>query len=179
MGWVTAAIYKGTPLEPSVKYSLQETRNVLIRMAYCRRLMRGGRALPLLVNGDSLDIQISVGNCTVLATSYDYFDGCHNRIYVLGPDGRPIDQLRMRDQFGPIREVQVISEHEIAFGYLGTNDRWRLRVDEEGFRSFSLSALLMRPNRFLLSKRHCVVHRRKGPPWRPEAESGLEETANP
>lgn len=109
-------------------------------------------------------MQIAVGNCTVLATSYDYFDGCHHWIYLLGPDGRPMDKLCMRDQVGDIENVQVLSQHEISFGYIGTNDRWRLRVDEEGFRSFSLSALRMRTNRFLLRKRHCVVHRTKGAP---------------
>lgn len=153
-------------MNPSGVYSLREDPNVLLRIAGRKRLMRAGRPLPVFVNGDALDMQIAVGSCTVLATSYDYFDGCHHWIYVLGPDGTPIDQLCMRDQFGYIEDVQVISRHEISFGYFGTNDRWRLRVDEEGFRSFSLGALLMRPNRFLLRKRHCVVHRTKGAPWR-------------
>jgi len=178
MGWVTATIYKGMSLEPTVEYSLQENCHVLLRMACRRQLVRAGRALAVFVNGDALDMQIAVGNCTVLATSHDHFDGCNHWIYVLGPDGMPIDQLRMRDQFGYIDDVRLLSKHEISFGYFGTNDRWRLRVDEEGFRSFSLSALLMRTNRFLLRRRHCVVRRIKGPPWRSVSEPGIGEVAD-
>jgi len=126
-----------------------------------------------MLNGDALDLQVTMGRLTVLATSYDYFDACNHWIYLLGEDGRPIDQLCMPTQFGFIEQVEILSDREMSFGYFGSNDRWRLLIDDPGFRSFSMNALRYRPNRFLLGKRHLSIVRTKGPAWKssiPEAD---------
>lgn len=132
---------------------------------YRRRLVRKGQPLPVVVNGDALDLQLALGPFTLLATSYDYFDGCQHWLYLLRWDGMPVDQLRMPDQFGYIQDVLVLADNDISLGYFGTNDRWRLAISEQGFRSFSPTALLMRPNRFLLSRRHLSTQKTAGIPW--------------
>jgi hypothetical protein len=119
----------------------------------------------VVVNGDALDLQMECGNhLTLLATSYDYFDGCQHWLYLL-KYGKPIDQLRMPDEFGFIQELTVVTANEVAFGYFGTNDRWNLVLSESGFWSYSAASLLRRPNRFLLAKRHMSIRRTKGLPW--------------
>ena len=65
-------------------------------------------------------------------------------LYLLDKDGRPVDQLRMRTQIGFLRELEVRSPCEIAFGYFDTDERWRLVVHPAGFRSFGLMAMLRR-----------------------------------
>jgi hypothetical protein len=126
------------------------------------RLVAAGRPLPVFVKGDDIGLQLRCGALTLLATSYDYFDGCNNWIYLLDQDGRPLDLLRMPDYFGFIREVDVRAPNEIAFGYLGTEDRWRLVVHPDGYWSYAPGAMLRRLNRFLLSRRYLSVQRSKG-----------------
>ncbi len=132
---------------------------------YRRRLVRKGQALPVVVNGDALDLQVELGPFTLLATSFDYFDGCHHWLYLLRWDDTPVDQLRMPDQFGYIQDVLVLADNDISLGYFGTNDRWRLAISEQGFRSFSPRALLMRPNRFIFARRHLLTRRTAGIAW--------------
>jgi len=132
---------------------------------YRRRLVIEGRPLPVVVNGDEVGLQLACGEYTVLATNFDYFEGCHHWIYLLGRNGRPVDQLSMPDQFGFIQEVAVVSPNEVVLGYFGTNDRWNLVVRDGGFWSYDPRSLLRRPNRFLLAKRRLEVKRTKGAPW--------------
>jgi len=153
-------------IQQSNEYSVRSAPAKPNQAFWRSRLLRAGRALPVTLNGDALDLQVTTGRLTVLATSYDYFDACNHWIYLLGEDGRPIDQLRMPTQFGFIEQVEILSDREMSFGYFGSNDRWRLLIDELGFRSFSMEALRYRPNRFLLSKRHLSVARTKGLPWK-------------
>ena len=160
-------------VQPSNEYSVRSEPTKPNQVFWRSRLLRAGRALPVTLNGDALDLQVTMGRLTVLATSYDYFDACDHWIYLLSEDGRPIDQLRMPTQFGFIDQVELLSAREMSFGYFGSNDRWRLLVDESGFRSFSMQALRYRPNRFFLSKRHLSIVRTKGLPWKtatPEAD---------
>jgi hypothetical protein len=121
--------------------------------------MIGDRPLPVFVNGDDIGLQLRCGAYTLLATNYDYFDACSNWIYLLGEDGKPVDQLRLPDYFGFIQAVEVRAPNEITFGYLGTEDRWRLVVHRHGFRSCSFPAMRRRPNRFLFARRYLSVER--------------------
>jgi hypothetical protein len=127
--------------------------------------VRQGRPLPVVVNGDAIDLQLAIGPFILLATSYDYFEGCQHWLYLLRWDGSVLDQLRMPDQFGSIQDVLVLSDHALSLGYFGTNDRWRLAISEQGFRSFSPQALWMRPNRFLFARRHLSTQKTAGIPW--------------
>lgn len=152
-------------MKESSAYSLQTLPKSSPLAEYRRRLFLDGTPLQVVVDGDEIGLQLSCGDTTVLATSYDYFDGCNHWIYLLGRDGRPLDQIQMPDVFGFLQEVEVISPCEVAFGYFGTNDRWNLTVDWNGFWSYALTALLKRPNRFLLAKRYLSVRRTIGAPW--------------
>ncbi len=151
-------------MKESSLYSLQELPKWYPLGEYRRRLVAGGEPTSVVVSGDEIGLQMESGRLTLLATSYDYFDGCQHWIVLL-KDGKPIDQLRMPDEFGFIHEVASVTENEVSFGYFGTNDRWNLVVSECGFWSYSVASLLRRPNRFLLAKRHASVRRTKGPPW--------------
>jgi hypothetical protein len=149
----------------SSSYALQELPKWYPFAEYRRRLVVEGKPLHVVVNGDEIGLQLNCGSHTILATNYDYFDGCQHWIYLLRRDGKPVDQLRMPDEFGFIRDMTVISPSEVAFGYFGTNDRWNLVVHESGFCSYALVAMLRRPNRFLLAKRYLTARRTKGAPW--------------
>jgi len=121
--------------------------------------------LNVVVNGDQISLQLDCAGFTILATAYDYFDGCSHWVYLLRQDGTPIDMLSMPDEFGFIGDVTIVSSNEVAFGYFGTNDRWNIVVDKDGFWSYARPALVRRPNRFFLAKRYLVVRQTKGPPW--------------
>lgn len=146
-------------------YSLETLPKWYPMAEYRRRLVAEGSSLSAVVNGDEVGLQLTCGEYTVLATNYDYFDGCHHWIYLLGRDGRPVDQLSMPDQFGFIQDVAIVSHNEVAFEYFGSNDRWNLVISENGFWSYAPSALVWRPNRFILAKRRLELKRTKGAPW--------------
>jgi hypothetical protein len=127
-----------------------------------RRLLAEGRPLPVFVDGDGIGLQLRYDAFTLLATNYDYFDGCHNWIYLLDQDGNPLDQLRLPDYFGFIEKIEVCAPNEVAFGYMGTQDRWRVVVHPQGYWSYTLTTMSRRLNRFLLSRRYLSVQRSKG-----------------
>lgn len=149
-------------MRESSTYSLQQLPKSHPLAEYCRRLVRQGTPLNVVVTGDEIGLQLSCGDYTVLATSYDYFDSCHHWIHLLGRAGKLVDQLQMPDEFGYIQDVKVVSQNEVAFGYHGTSDRWNLAVSDEGFWSYTLPSMLKRPNRFLFAKRHLAARRMKG-----------------
>ena len=132
---------------------------------YHRRLVGINGHPVAIVSGDVIGAQYSCGEFTMLATSYDYFDGCHHWIYLLNRDGKPVDLLCMPDEFGFIQDMTVVSPNEVEFGFFGTNDRWNLIVEERGFWSYSFIALTRRLNRFIFAKRFLQVRRTKGTPW--------------
>lgn len=149
----------------SFSYSLQELPKVYPLASYRRRLVADGRPLPVVVNGDEIGFQMSCGQLTVLATSYDYFDGCQHWIYLLDGGGKPIDLLAMPDSLGFMQDVVVISPNELAFGCFGTNDRWNLVLREQGFWSYTPEAMRRCLNRFLLARRYLELRQTKGAPW--------------
>lgn len=148
----------------SPAYALQELPKGFPLRESRRRLVLRGAPTAFVVNGDEMGLQMESGRLMLLATSYDYFDGCQHWIHLL-KDGRPVDQLRMPDEFGFIQDVVTVSEHEVSFGDFGTNDRWHLVADEHGFWSYAVASLRRRLNRFLLARRHVSVRCTKGPPW--------------
>jgi hypothetical protein len=132
---------------------------------YRRQLVAEGGSLSVVVNGDEIGLQLRCGEYTVLATSYDYFDGCNHWIYLLDREGMPVDQLSTPDQPGVIQDVAIVSPNEVAFGYFGTHDRWNLTVREHGFWSYTPATLLKRFNCFFLAKRRLEITCTKGKPW--------------
>ncbi len=162
----------------SFHYSLQELPRRYPFSEYRRRLVAQGAPLHTVVNGDEIGLQRSCGRYTLLATNYDYFEGCHHWIYLLDQNGRPVDQVSMPDQFGFMQDVEVVAQDEVAFGYFGTNDRWNVSVSERGFYSYKLSAMWSRLNRFLFSKHRLDVRRTKGAPWSLPAPNNFIERAD-
>jgi len=152
------------PVTPTAEYSLQELPGGTFLAEYRRRLVRRDAPLPVIVGGDKIVLQLACGDRTLLATSYDYFDGCEHWLYLIGDDGRPVDQLRMPDAFGFFRDIEVMSPDAISFGCFGTNERWSIVVSRTGFWSYAPSVLLKRPVRFLLSKRYLSESRTKESP---------------
>jgi hypothetical protein len=142
---------------------------------YKRRLTLGNQPLSVVVNGDEIGLQREFGDITLIATHYDYFDGVNHWFYLLSDHGRVLDQVRMPDVFGFIQNVTDVTQSELAFGYFGSNDEWRISISRSGSWSFKLDALLKRPNRFLLARRHLTLHRKKGPPWRFQSQRESNE----
>ena len=126
---------------------------------YRRRVVLRGRALPLVVEGDTISLQYACGDCILLATHYDYFDGCQHRFYLLRRDGRLMDGLRMPDGFGFLQDVAVVSPVQLAFGYFRSAERWTLTVDPRGHRSLAWADVRLRPPRLWLSRRHLALSR--------------------
>lgn len=133
--------------------------------AFRRRLLFNGKALDALVNGDDIDHVVELDSLHVIATNYDYFDGCNHWIYLLNDRMKLIDAVSMPDYFGFLQDVERHSETQISFSYYGTHDRWNLKVEKQGLWSYSAGALLRRPNLFLLKKRYMLLNRTKGPKW--------------
>ncbi|MEK8035022.1 hypothetical protein AACH06_29755 [Ideonella sp. DXS29W] len=125
-------------MQPSSKFSLKELPKTVPFATYRRRLFTDGGIKGSIVNGDKIEFEFSSGHHIVLATSYDYFDGCEHWIYLLSPAGEILDLVAMPNVFGFTQDVEVIGPEELSFGYFGTNDRWSLHVWEVGYWSFSL-----------------------------------------
>jgi len=147
------------PMQPSSDLSLTELPAVLPNSDHRRRLVHADGRKGVVVNGDRIEFQFSGGAYTVLATSYDYFEGCDHWIYLLARSGEVLDLIAMPYVFGFVEEATVVSPHELKFGYFGANDRWHLTVDESGYWSFSVASLARRRNRFFLSKRRLSIRR--------------------
>jgi hypothetical protein len=98
-------------------FSLEKlSRNYLFAADRCR-LVLNGQPQPSLLHGEQIDLQLAFGEHTLLATSYDYFDGCQHWLYLVCRDGRIVDGIRMPDEFGFLQDLTTISEDQIAFGY--------------------------------------------------------------
>ncbi len=160
-------------MNPSSSLSLAELPKAYPLATYSRRLVHSNGSLGKVVNGDKIEFEFSSERYTLLATSYDYFEGCNHWIYLLSASGRILDLVSMPYVFGFTQEVDVVAQNEVAFGYFGTNDRWSLVVSERGYWSFAAASLARRMNRFFFSKRHLTLHRAKGAPW------VLQEAPNP
>jgi len=61
------------------------------------------RALPVPISGTSIAFQFSPGEYILLATEYDYFDGCNHWIYLVRRDGTAVDKISLPDTFGSFR----------------------------------------------------------------------------
>jgi hypothetical protein len=142
-------------------------------------LAANGEPLPVVINGEAINLQLTCGAHTLLATSYDYFDGCHQWLYLLDSNGKPIDALHMPDSLGFLQNLKVLSANEVSFGYFGSNDEWHVTVHADGYSSYAASKLRLRPNRFFLAKRHLAVHCIKGPPWALAETPNTGATPNP
>lgn len=146
-------------MRESSDYSMREFPKWYPLGSRRRRLVLAGRPLTVVVMGDEIGLQLKCGECTLLATSYDYFDGCEHWIYLLGSDGSALDFLGMPDGFGFIENVKILSPTRVEFKYFGMNSKWNLDVYEGGFWSYEPSALLRRINRFFVAKRYLRVQR--------------------
>lgn len=141
-------------MQKSSRYSLQKLPRWHPFNVNHRRLIADDMPLPTVVNGDEIGLELTCGEYTVLATSFDYFDGCQHWIYLLNRDGRVLDLLSMPDEFGFIKDVEIISPNEVAFGYFRTDERWNLVVQIQSYWSYAPRSMFRRLNRFLFNKRH-------------------------
>lgn len=130
-----------------------------------RRLLFDGRPLGVSVNGDDIDHVLELNSFYVIATTYDYFDGCNHWLYLLDQHMKLMDAVSMPDYFGFLEGIERLSHDEITFGYYGTHDKWTLRVERNGLSRYGVGDLLRRPNRFVLKKRYMLLTRTKGPKW--------------
>jgi hypothetical protein len=156
-------------------YSFQPLSRLHPLRQYKRRLALDGRPLDAVLNGDEIGLQKEFGGFTLLATHYDYFDGVEHWFYLLSDRGQVVDRVRMPDVFGFIQNVAEVSPNELAFGYFGSNDQWRIVVNERGFRAAGPGLLLKRLNRFFFAKRHLTLHRTKGPRFIFASEAGKQQ----
>lgn len=152
-------------MTPDSTYSLQALPEDSAGAGSSSRVVANGQPLATVVPGTEIALQLRCATTTVLATTYDYFDGCEHWVVLLREGGKPVDQLRLPDTFGFLQNLEILGPAEIRFGFFGTHDSWRLRVDERGSWSPSPRAISGRPLRFWLAKRHLVARRTVGPPW--------------
>ena len=129
-----------------------------------------------VVNGDQISFQQDFGELTLIATHYDYFDGCNHWLYLFRGNTL-LDQLTLPDSFGFVNKVQRISANTLQFSfhviceprddetpqarnwrlYYEKNQAWEVTVNPQGHWNWHWSALKRRPNRFLLSRRYLQV----------------------
>ncbi len=160
-------------MNPCAKLSLGELPSGHPDAESRRRLVHAdGRSGPV-VHGEKIGFQFSGQGYTLLATSYDYFDGCQHWIYLLDAAGKVLDRVDMPEVFGFVQDIQSTGPDSLSFGCFGTNDRWHLSVCARGFWSYSRASLAPRLNRYLLSKRYLMLEVTRGRPW------VLNQPANP
>jgi hypothetical protein len=145
--------------------SLQELQAFIPLRDQRRRLAVNGVATNVVVQGDELTRQYRCGEHYLLITNYDHFEAVTHWFYLLGSDGRIVDQASTPDYFGFLEHESVETPRELAFGFYGTNDRWRLRVLDEGQWSFSWRSVRVRPTSFFCRRRFMSFERSVGAPW--------------
>jgi hypothetical protein len=155
-------------VQPCDSLSLRELPALVPLRSHLRRLVVNGNPTDIVVWGDELTRQYHCGARYLLITNYDHFEAVTHWFYLLGSDGRVIDQASTPDYFGFFEKESIEASQELSFGFYGTNDRWRLRVMESGQWSFAWFNLRLRVNRFLLRKRFLHFERSVGEPWQRE-----------
>ena len=124
-----------------------------------RRLVMAGGHLRTIVNGDTIAGQFSLVGNSLIATSYDYFDGVSYWFYLIDPAGKIIDNVSTPDYFGFMEDVDTTKPDALSFGFFGTDDKWEIAVQPRGFWSFKFSELTPRINRFFWRKRYLSLKR--------------------
>lgn len=175
---IEAARSQTPAVTPSSSFALQELATADPLLAYRRRLAMDGVTLPVVVNGAEIEFELRCGHLTLMATSYDYYEGWSHWIYLLQQDGKPLDQIALPDQGGFLQNLEVISPAEIEFGFYGTHDRWHLMVHASGFWSFAPRILFSRPGGLWLSRRRMALRHTKGGVCSEPATSGAIEAAD-
>lgn len=102
---------------------------------------------------------MQLGTCSLVITSYDYFDGVCTWFYLLDCTGVMIDSASTPDYFGFIQDIEVREPATIHFGFFGTDERWELTTREKGCWSFAPAQLARRINRFFFRKRFMLLNR--------------------
>ena len=129
-----------------------------------------------VVNGEAISFQQDFGELTLIATHYDFFDGCNHWLYLFRGNTL-LDQLTLPDSFGFVDKVQRRSANTVQFSfhvickpqddetpqarnwrlYDEKHQAWELTINPHGHWNWHWSALKRRPNRFLLSRRYLQV----------------------
>ncbi|WP_444892942.1 hypothetical protein ACJJIE_21630 [Microbulbifer sp. TRSA001] len=113
----------------------------------------------LVLPGDELRHEYSCGDLTLLISSYDYYDGVSYWYSLLGKNGSIIDRVSTSDRFGFIEDLTVEGEDLLEFGIFDSNERWRLRICELGFRSFSWEAIFQREPKFWFRRHYLKLEK--------------------
>jgi hypothetical protein len=128
-------------------------------------LVCDGAPTNVLLMGDMLAAQYECDGVFLLVTHYDHYEAVAHWFYVVTREGKVLDQAATPDYFGFLERAVVEAPATLAFGFYGTHDQWRVRVQQTGFWSFSWLALRLRLNSFLLRKRYMSFRHRPGAPW--------------
>jgi hypothetical protein len=132
---------------------------------FLRRLVCGGLPTDVLLMGDTLAGQYECDGVFLLVTQYDHYEAVAHWFYVVTRDGEILEQATTPDYFGFLERPAVEPPTTLAFGFYGTHDQWRVRVQPSGVWSFDRLSLRLRLNRFLLRKRYMTFACEPGAPW--------------
>jgi hypothetical protein len=151
----------------SDRFSLAELPVTHSDHEFTRWLVCDGKPTDIRVHGDGLAGQYECEGAGVflLVTQYDHYESVAHWFYVVTRDGEILDQATTPDYFGFLERPVVEPPATLAFGFYGTHDQWRVRVQPTGVWSFDRLALRLRLNRFLLRKRYMTFACQPGAPW--------------
>lgn len=152
-------------MHPSDRFTLAELPVSHSDRDFRRRLVCGGLPTDVLLMGDTLAGQYECDGVFLLVTQYDHYEAVAHWFYVVTRDGEILDQATTPDYFGFLERAVVEPPATLAFGFYGTHDQWRVRVQPMGVWSFDRLSLRLRLNRFLLRKRYMTFACQPGAPW--------------
>ena len=135
-----------------------------LRGTYCRLKLKNGRISPF-IRGEDISVQIAIGDWFLLITNCDNYDWTSHWVYLVNSDGKILDMLSTPDYFGFAEKLCYESPSSISVGFFGTNDRWTISVEGDGYWSFDISAILRRLNSFVVRKRYLMARCTKGEKW--------------
>ena len=121
---------------------------------HTRRLFFRGNDTGIVIEGERVSLQFSVGDQFLVATDYDYYDGSSNWFYLLSKEMKVLDRVSTPDYFGFIQDLELIDERGAQFGFFGASAKWELSVLPQPIRSYSLHHIRRRTGLYIFYRRY-------------------------
>lgn len=135
-------------------YTCKPKKAVILNGTYDMNVIANGLDLNLVLNGVEIHKEYKIGKNTLLITYYDHFDGVIYWFNLLSETSKVLDVVSTPEYFGFLQNTEYVSDDTIAFGFHGTDDKWKIKCSEKATWCFSISEVFKRPIRHMLSKRY-------------------------
>jgi hypothetical protein len=118
-----------------------------------RKLLFQGKDTGMVIAGDQIAVQRTLGQCYLVVSEYDYFDGVTCWFNLISKDFKLLDAVTTPDYRGLNDQIEVLERGRLRFGFVGTADGWELAVSQKPFWSFARRHLCCRIKPFIFRRR--------------------------